>query len=172
MEIWKRYLLTLQNIWQICSRYMYLRKNLKTQYKWKNNYWIVESIAAKGGILYFSEHFLQEKERDWLFGVLRDLQHFFSYITTFTGQVTSITGPFILTKSRSDIILILRPRAPRRRAITTILKVFGMTRLGNQTSDLPHLRRTLYHYIHRGRGGRAYFLQLHVEFTSDLKLST
>ena len=35
--------------------------------------------------------------QDWLFGVLRRFQQFFSYIMAFLGKGTSNTGPFILT---------------------------------------------------------------------------
>ena len=53
-------------------------------------------------------------------------------------------------------------RATRRAAITTILKIFGMTHSGDKARNLPHLKLTLYQY--RGspdlQGGKSLLLIL------------
>ena len=47
--------------------------------------------------------------------------------------------------NESVVLLSLYSWAPRREAITTIFKVFGITRPGKRTWDLPYHRQMLYH---------------------------
>ena len=73
-------------------------------------------------MLIFFGGVLRVFQQCWLFCELRGFQQLFNYIMTFPGYWSIYPDT-----NQSDVMLTPQPWALRRVAITTILKVFGMT---------------------------------------------